>query len=86
MISAHSFSVRLSHRHKCSSWLTHLRVPTHPESLYDEQEPCEAERDEFTDSDGSLHMQAVLISYNKKYKPKLVSPLVGFSIVGRVLN
>lgn len=53
---------------------------------YDEQEPCEAERDEFTDSDGSLHMQAVLISYNKKYKPKLVSPLVGFSIVGRVLN
>ena len=53
---------------------------------YDEQEQCEAERDDFTDSDGTLHMQSILISYNKKYEPKLVSPLVGFSIVGRVLN
>ena len=26
-------------------------------------------------------MQSVLISYNKKYEPKLVSPLVRFSIV-----
>ena len=54
--------------------------------MYDEQEPCEAERYDFTDSDGTLHMQSVLISYNKKYEPKLVSPLVRFSIVGRVLN
>ncbi len=54
--------------------------------MYDEQEPCEAERYDFTDSDGTLHMQSVLISYNKKYEPKLVSPLARFSIVGRVLN
>ena len=54
--------------------------------MYDEQEPREADRYDFTDSDGTLHMQSVLISYNKKYEPKLVSPLVRFSIVGRVLN
>lgn len=53
---------------------------------YDEQEPSAAERDDFTDSDGTLHMQSVLISYNKKYEPKLVSPFVRFSVVGRVLN
>ena len=33
--------------------------------MYDEQEPCEAERYDFTDSDGTLHMQSVLISYKK---------------------
>lgn len=52
--------------------------------VYEEQEP--EDRDRFIDSIGVLHMQPVLISYNERYEPKLVSPELSFSIVGRVLN
>jgi transcriptional regulator with XRE-family HTH domain len=53
---------------------------------YEEQEPEEAIRDAFVDSNGVLHPQPVLVSYNQKYPPKPVSPELAFSIVGRVLN
>jgi len=52
---------------------------------YGEQEPCEEDVEEFTDSYGSVHSQPVLESYNPKYEPKVVHPNMGFQIVGRVL-
>ena len=39
----------------------------------------------YTRSDGTLMPQPVLISYNPKYLPRVVSPDAGFQIVGRVL-
>jgi len=54
--------------------------------VYDEQEPADALQDAYTDSEGILHMQPVLISYNEKYAPKVVSPELNFCVVGRVLN
>ena len=52
--------------------------------VYGEQEPEDAEA--FTDAWGNVHMQPVLISYNKKYPPRPVSPEASFQIVGRVLS
>ena len=52
--------------------------------VYGEQEPEDAEA--FTDAWGNVHRQPVLISYNKKYPPRPVSPEASFQIVGRVLN
>ena len=54
--------------------------------VYGEQAPEEAERDSFTDSQGVLHAQPVLISYNRAYPPKPVSALLSFQIAGRILN
>lgn len=53
---------------------------------YDEREPDEDEYEEFIDSDGVLHPQVVLISQNKKYKPKIIKPGMDFRVIGRVLN
>ena len=53
---------------------------------YNLREPDEELRDDFTDVDGVIHLQPVLISYNKKYDPIFVSPETRFEIVGRVLN
>ena len=53
--------------------------------VYDEQEPDEDIRDDFTDSYGNVHMQPVLLSYNQKYEPRVVSAQAGFQVVGRVL-
>ena len=53
---------------------------------YDELDPDSSNGSQFIDSDGILHKQPVLISYNKKYEPKVVSPNVIFRIEGRVLN
>ena len=52
---------------------------------YDEQEPDEGDAEAYTDSDGRMRMQPVLVSYNEKYAPILISPDVMFQIVGRVL-
>lgn len=52
--------------------------------VYGEREPEDAEA--FTDAWGNVHMQPVLISYNKKYPPRPVSPEASFQIVGRVLS
>ncbi len=52
---------------------------------YDEQEPDEDLKDEFTDSYGELHMQPVLVSYNQEYAPRPILPTSDFRLVGRVL-
>ena len=52
---------------------------------YGEREPDESDRDAFTDSYGRLHMQPVLISYNKEYSDRIISPEQGFRVIGRVL-
>lgn len=52
---------------------------------YDEQEPDASEREDFTDSYGVVHKQPVMISYNPKYAPRVISAHAGFQIVGRVL-
>lgn len=54
--------------------------------VYEEQEPDEVEKESFLDCDGVLHMQPVLVSYNEKYAPRVVSPGLNFQIAGRVLN
>lgn len=51
---------------------------------YREQTP--EDTDAYTDSDGIVHKQPVLISYNEKYDPRVISPYSNFSICGRVLN
>lgn len=53
--------------------------------IYGEQEPDEAVADEYTDSQGIVHMQPRLISINEKYADRVISPGVFFKIVGRVL-
>lgn len=52
--------------------------------VYGEREPEDA--DAFADSYGGVRRQPVLISYNKRYAPRAVSPEAGFQIVGRVLR
>ena len=53
--------------------------------VYDEQLPDEGCRDDFTDSYGNVHMQPVMVSYNQKYRPRVISAHAGFQVVGRVL-
>ena len=50
---------------------------------YNEQEP--EDKEAYTDLNGVLHMQPVLISYNRKYAPRIISREAEFSIIGRVL-
>jgi len=52
---------------------------------YGEQYPDEGVLEAFTDSYGAVRMQPVMISYNKAYPDKVISPESGFQIVGRVL-
>ena len=53
--------------------------------MYDEQEPDESELDAYLDSTGCLHMQPILVSYNKAYPPKVIPPETELKIIGRVL-
>lgn len=53
--------------------------------VYDEQEPDEDIREDFMDSYGTVHMQPVLLSYNQKYEPRVISAQAGFQVIGRVL-
>ncbi len=53
--------------------------------MYDEQEPDESIRDAYLDSTGCLHMQPILVSYNKDYPPKVITPETELKIIGRVL-
>ena len=53
--------------------------------MYDEQEPDEQYREDFTDSEGNLHPQPVLISYNQAYEPRVILPDMEFRIIGKVL-
>lgn len=52
---------------------------------YDEQEPDESIADDYTDSYGVVHQQAVLVSYNKEYAPRAIPPTSALQIVGKVL-
>lgn len=53
---------------------------------YDEQEPAADDLGDYIDLDGVLHPQVILISQNKKYKPKIITPGMDFRVVGRVLH
>ena len=54
--------------------------------VYGEQPPPEELRPWFTDSEGKLFPQPVLISYNREqYPPVPVHPEKGFAVIGRVL-
>ena len=52
---------------------------------YDEQEPEDDILEDYTDSYGNVRMQPVMVSYNERYEPILISPNALFQIVGRVL-
>ena len=53
---------------------------------YDEQEPSSDEIENYIDSNGVLHKQAVLKSFNPDYEPKIVTQNIEFKICGRVLS
>ncbi|MCR4781078.1 MAG: XRE family transcriptional regulator [Ruminiclostridium sp.] len=54
--------------------------------IYDEQEPDETNKEDFTDSSGLVHPQVVLRSYNSAWAPRPVYPYQEFHVYGRVLN
>lgn len=54
--------------------------------VYDEQTPDGDVAEMFTDSSGVIHPQPVLVSYNKEYEPRVITPDKSFRIVGRVLH
>lgn len=54
--------------------------------VYDEQEPDVELREDFIDSYGAMYMQPVMVSYNQKYEPRVISAQAGFQVVGRVLK
>ena len=51
---------------------------------YDEQEPEDPEV--FTDGAGVVHKQPVMVSFNPEFKPRPITPSLGFFICGRVLR
>lgn len=53
--------------------------------VYSEQMPDLEDAEEYADSEGGIHAQPILISYNKAYAPRVIQPGVPFQIVGRVL-
>ena len=54
--------------------------------IYDEQEPDDSCKEEFTDSNGFVHPQVVLRSYNSEWEPRPISPYQEFHVYGKVLN
>lgn len=52
---------------------------------YAERQPDSSELENYLDSYGQIQQQPVLISYNKKYPPRAISPFEPFSIIGRIL-
>lgn len=53
---------------------------------YDEQEPSPDQAELFTDSSGFVRRQPVMLSYNRRYPPRIISPNLRFQIIGRVLG
>ena len=53
---------------------------------YNERKPSDDELDAYVDSNGVLHPQIELISYNKKYAPKIITPESDFRVIGRILK
>ncbi len=54
--------------------------------LYSIREPEKEFLSKYLDINGQIRSQPVLISFNKKYDPIIVSPEIRFQIVGRVLD
>lgn len=52
---------------------------------YQEQEPEDSVKEYFVGSDGTTHMQPVLVSFNKAYEPIKISPHTSFMIVGKIV-
>ena len=53
--------------------------------LLQEREPDQSAAEQYIDSQGVLHKQPILVSYNKMYSPIVVPPEASLQIVGRVL-
>lgn len=53
--------------------------------VYDEQIPDADNLENYVDSTGTLHKQPVLLSYNKKYSPRVISSNADFKVIGCVL-
>lgn len=53
---------------------------------YAEREPDSSEQENYLDSNGVMHPQPVLISFNQKYLPRVISPFEPFSIIGKILK
>ena len=53
---------------------------------YQEQMPETDELESFTDSSGAVHLQPVMVSYNRKYEPRVIHPMDEFQVIGRVLK
>ena len=54
--------------------------------IYSEKTPDVSVREHYTDSDGYVHRQPVLLSYNPDYEPWEIPPNTEFRIAGRALN
>lgn len=54
--------------------------------VYQEQDPDEEDLEEYTDSNGIVHPQPVMVSFNQKYAPRVISASSTFQIIGRVLS
>lgn len=54
--------------------------------VYNEQKPPKEYREAYIDSEGVLHKQPVLVSYNVNYPPREIYPNKPFEILGRVLH
>lgn len=54
--------------------------------IYDEQTPADNDIEEYTDSNGIVHPQIVLRSYNSDWEPRLISSCQEFRVYGKVLN
>ena len=74
-------------RNGCSIWAVEVRNLARNTHLkvYDQQEPSEESKDDYVDSYGVLHQQIILVSYNKLYSPKPISPSDTFFVVGLVI-
>ena len=53
---------------------------------YHEHMPADDEAADFTDSNGIVHPQTVLLSYNEAYAPRVIGAAADFRVVGRVLR
>lgn len=53
---------------------------------YAERTPDPSEQDNYLDSYGIVRPQPVLISFNQKYPPRVISPFEPFSIIGKILK
>mgnify|MGYP003378389213 CR=1 FL=1 len=74
-------------RNGCSIWAVEVRNLARNTHLkvYDQQEPSEESKDDYVDGYGVLHQQIILVSYNKLYSPKPISPSDTFFVVGLVI-